>query len=154
MTDDDLPEWARDKDPDELLAILEGFVEIFRKRHEHAVLEGLEQSFPDTPSFSWPPAPLTAHPALECNAETVRALMRRGEHTICTYKPRSIKWMYEPEPDLAEVRPSDNIITLTVREAWHPAPYVGEPYVIVWPVALDNLNRFVAGEPRTEFTHR
>lgn len=74
-----------------------------------------------------PPPPNTAHPSLADQAEFVRRLMADGRHTVVLPRPSGISM-------------------LTVHRAWAPAPYVGDPFVYVWPVAMDEARRWVSGE--------
>jgi len=128
--------------------MLEAFVEIFRKRHERAVLADLEQSAPDTPDHLWPPMPSTVHPAYQSNAAFVRDLMRQGHHRVLLPKPTPIHAFLamDSNPMVDFTQPT----TLTVKRCAAPAPYVGDPYCITWKVAVDDGNRWVASEPETQ----
>lgn len=43
-------------------------------------------------------------------------------------------------------------LVLTRERCAGPAPYVGQPFVYVWPVGVDNLGRCIAGEAQIVYT--
>lgn len=53
---------------------------------------------------------------------------------------------WDPEPDVLAPDVRQHVITR--RKAWGLAPYVGAPFVYVWPVGEDELGRMVGGEAR------
>lgn len=108
----------------------------------------LEQMFDASQDHSWPPAPNTAHPSLERHAEFVRQLMDRGEYRVLLAAPRPpLHRMLTIDP-AAPIELDDRDPTvLDVRRAAGAAPWVGDPFVWEWRVAVDpKTNRWVAGD--------
>lgn len=99
-----------------------------------------------TPQHQWPPWPDTAHPALADQAGFVRRLMADGRHAVVLPRPSRISMFREA--DTAPTAMTLKTSTLRVHRAWAPAPYVGDPFVYVWPVAVDEAQRWVSGEAR------
>lgn len=44
-----------------------------------------------------------------------------------------------------------NTLTLTKGKCLAPAPYVGRPFVYIWPVAWDQYKRCIAGEAKIQY---
>lgn len=55
--------------------------------------------------------------------------------------------LFNPEP-YPTVPSAMNVVVLTKRKAWGWAPYVGRPFVYVWPCAVDDLGRTIAGDTK------
>lgn len=117
---------------------------------EHVLLEQVAAS---TPDFSWPPAPNTVHPWMASKADFVRGLMAKGEYRVLLAAPRKplYRFISEPEQDPSTLAPADDVLHLDVRRCMGAAPFVGDPFVYVWKVAVDKYNRWVAGESRPEY---
>jgi hypothetical protein len=92
----------------------------------------------------WPPLPSSAHPALAAQASFVRSLMAAGRTTILLPRPARLSSFLDYSDTAAMLTPEHQ--TLTVRRVAAPAPYVGDPYCLVWSVAVDRANRWVAGD--------
>jgi hypothetical protein len=64
---------------------------------------------------------------------------RKWQDYLVPITPR-IRW----EEDYAR-RLTVDVLRLTKHKAWAPAPYVGCPFGYLWPVAVDELGRQIAG---------
>lgn len=96
----------------------------------------------------WPPPPNTVHPGFEDQAASVRQFMAAGHHQVVL--PKSRRLLLSLVESDADIRSWDTT-TLTVHRVWAPAPYVGDPFVYVWPVAVDRAKRWVAGEAHAQW---
>jgi hypothetical protein len=123
-------------------AEFEAHVERVRATLERRAAQELEQHLSETPDHCWPPAPNTEHPGLASCAAMVRRLIADGHHTIYVVLPRRLRLFEVSDPSAWQ----DPTLALTVRRAWWFAPYVGDPFIYEWPVAVDHLNRHVAGD--------
>lgn len=124
-----------------------------RRALEDRVVNELEDSLAVADTATWPPTPGTAHPSLQAHAEFVRRYIQAGNWTVCV--PGPPRPLYRaltdpPELDLSELAPT-NHITLSVREACGPAPYVGDRYCYTWLVALAPDKRWIAMEADVAF---
>lgn len=96
----------------------------------------------------WPPPPNTAHPALAHQATFVRQLMADGRHNIILPRPQRASFL--AYGDGATVEKSATTL-LTVHRVWGLAPYVGDPFIYVWSVAVDGSKRWVAGDSHSQY---
>lgn len=97
--------------------------------------------------------PLTAHPHYERYADSIRKSMDRGIQRVQLPNMTSrIRGMFL-EADTPEPEPL-HTTTLTARRRWAPAPWTGEEYVYVWPVAVDDYGRGISGEAVRTLTGR
>lgn len=130
---------------DEALARLKAVADA--EHHVH-----LEQVFAESPDAVWPPAPNTAHPSFERQADVVRQLIERGEHTVLLPAPMRplARWLADPDPPEGFLPPE--LIRLEVRRCMGLAPWSGRPYVYMWRVAVErSTNRWVAGDSWAEY---
>lgn len=84
--------------------------------------------------------PNTHHPALRFAAAAVTTHL-----DACTSWPTALMIAVEPEDDLPISTEEPELLLLTIRTWYGPAPYVGEPAVYLWPVAYDLSDRWIAG---------
>lgn len=132
---------------DEALARLKAVADA--EHHVH-----LEQMFSASQDHSWPPAPNTEHPSLADSAPSIRRTMQRDDCYQVNYVVRRRPRIMGFSDDLIEP-PELPIRTLQVRKAWtNKVPFVGEPFVYVWKVAVDDTNRWVAGDSWVEHPRR
>lgn len=140
---------------DELTERLLALLRCIRTAHEEQVLADLA-SCPDnqqpTAPAEAPPMPLEWHPWFRGKAYLVDWLHDKAHpfgRNIRLPVPRPPRFCGIDE----DVKPAElalNCVTLTKREAYGNAPYVGEPFVYVWPVATDEYGRSIAGEARIQ----
>lgn len=97
-----------------------------------------------------PPAPDTCHPAYTNQAHAIRNHLHRSAVTVVS--PDPIATITYPE---GSDKPLTGLATarhlLTVQRCAGPAPFVGDPFWYEWKVAVDVLDRHVAGP--TEIVH-
>lgn len=122
----------------------------FAQWNDELTTAAMQPAFDATPQHQWPPPPDTAHPALAAQAAFVRRLMSDGHHTVVLPRPSGISMATAADTD--PVAMSLKSSTLAVRRVWALAPYVGDPFVYVWLVAVDEANRWVSGEAHGRFT--
>jgi hypothetical protein len=93
--------------------------------------------------------PGSVHPAYAAHATSLLNWLDEltSDHVEVAF-PTSPTW--SPDPDLYP--PETKRQVLTRRKAYGLAPYVGRPFVYVWPVAVDSLGRQVAGR-QTRIQH-
>ena len=133
---------------DELMARFHAWIEACIQREEAELLATLDDGS-ESPGFIYQPD--TEHPFYAEEAGTVRRqLARRLSYTLMVAKPLPLAAMLTeaPEPFAPFDVPTHR---LEVKRAWGPAPHVGRPFVYMWDVAVDRLNRWVAGPTRIEY---
>jgi hypothetical protein len=113
-----------------------------RGLHEDQVISRAEASIESADPHLAVPGPNTAHPAIAGAADCVRSFNR---HTVALPLMRRAG-MVEPDEQFPAATFSDNKILVTRRKAFGPAPYVGEPFLYVWPVWMDDFGRHIAGD--------
>lgn len=148
--------WWEGKSEDEIQAHLNEVRAVLDLRAAIEEIEHLEKVSDATPVHSWPPMPCTEHPSFAEQAASVRDLMTEGCYTVYLAHPRpSLATFIFPtqEEDVRVVRRSE--IVLQVRKVWTGlVPHVGDPYAYMWRVAVDDANRWVAGESWVEHVPR
>lgn len=91
--------------------------------------------------YAWPD---TEHPAYQAQAAMIRHLMETRRGAILLPKlPRA--QLFEASASQTVETTTIETTTLMIRNAYGPAPYVGKPFCYVWRVAVDELERWVAG---------
>lgn len=94
--------------------------------------------------------PDTCHPAY-AGREDLRDWLLHGPYRdIKIPAARSLR-AFDDDP-LEPVTESIIIRTMTRRKAWGYAPYVGRPFVYVWPVGVDDLGRHISGPSAIVYT--
>lgn len=119
--------------------------------YEDEVLAAAEHSLAEISSDECPP-PLVWHPYYRGKTflldwlNGVGSLAQAGR-TVRIPKPKRIAWVSPDDFDpIAEV--SFDVITMTKRRAWGPAPWVGKPFHYEWYVGVDDLGRCIASDSR------
>jgi hypothetical protein len=97
------------------------------------------------------PTPLEWHPFYQDRAWLLDWLEGRGTYSGDSIRvpvmPRLHVSFTELEPDVI-AQPTIRALTLTKQRAFGPAPYVGQPFAYVWPCAVDELGRAIAGDAK------
>lgn len=97
------------------------------------------------------PMPGTTHPAFAAHEFTIRRWLHGELEYGSQYELRILK---PPRLELSRYMPGEDCpatsVSMETFDLWRlrcvaPAPYVGEPYMLTWDVAVDQLGRTVAG---------
>lgn len=99
-----------------------------------------------------PPPPLEWHPYYRSMTWLLDWLEGRGPYAhladlLVPKLPRLRFSDLDPDQVVPTTAPPEPI-RLTRRTARGPAPYVGRPFRYVWPAAVDQYGRCIAGESR------
>jgi hypothetical protein len=86
------------------------------------------------------------------DADMLRSWLRAGrtDPMIYAVPPIEKAWRRDGSEDM--FGPEPKRIVLAVKHCAGPAPYVGRPFAYLWPVVVDDLGRYVAGDATIEFT--
>lgn len=129
---------------DERFAKLRGLFQGHSVAWDKQVTGTLEQSLRSTVALGASPHPGMVHPSLTRQSSIIRHIMSEGPGMV--YIPKySRRDRFAPVP--TEI--TGTHIVLHVREAIGLAPYVGDPFVYSWRVAVDDYGRYVAEEDST-----
>jgi hypothetical protein len=145
-----MTDWE-DASHDELMARLDAAME--RLEIEASVeaalyFEGLAD---EAPTFTWPPAPNTAHPSLERQARWVRDWINAGNYNVVLPgPPPPLKRLLAQPMDVVEPELPKKII-LTITKAWGLGVHVGDPYVWMWKAAVDENGRWICTDSWPEY---
>jgi hypothetical protein len=117
--------------------------------HEAVVIGGMEVALDSTPAApsakeNRAPAPGDWHPYYETHrAWLLNWLDHESGQRLVIPVPRTFRLVFTDEPiGLPEPVKTTN---LTRQRAWGLAPYVGEPFIYMWPCASDERGRWIAG---------
>jgi hypothetical protein len=91
--------------------------------------------------YAWPD---TEHPAYQEQAAMIRHLMETRRGVILLPKLDRARSFEALESQTFETTTTESTM-LMIKNAYGPAPYVGKPFCYVWKVAVDELERWVAG---------
>lgn len=112
----------------------------------------LEQAAAETPDHTWPPAPNTEHPWMARHARFVREWMTDDSHyQVLLAAPRKPLYRFISEPETDVTVDANDHLVLDIRRCVGAAPFVGDPFVYMWKVAVDKYQRWVAGDSRPEY---
>lgn len=140
-----MTDWE-DASRDELMARLDGALERLKLDADVEAALHFDKLIDEAPTYTWPPAPNTAHPGLAEQARFVRDMIAAGRHTVFLPGPRKslARFITEPLDSVEPDFPRD--VCLTVKRCWAMGVHVGEPYAWMWEVAADENGRWISSD--------
>lgn len=122
------------------------------RRYEQQAIAEMEQTLAETPDPSIAdgvPAPLECHPYYRDRHPLIKDWLdgkNFGGYSLQLPVAPVVRSIIDPGPPPWELSSSRDRVTLRKQRAAGLAPYVGDPFVYTWNVAVDDYGRMACGE--------